>query len=375
VRWLLDPLVAQLNHGGFGAVPEPVAAAAAAVRAEVERNPTYFFTRLLPDRLAAARDELSIFLNADPAGLVFVPNATAGVQTVLASLGLGAGDEIVTTDHAYVAVRRQLAVLADRAGVTVRVVPVPLPVSGPDEVAAAVLGGLGPATRLLVVDHVASPSGLRFPVERLVAAARVRDVPVLVDGAHATGLLPVDLRSLGADFWVGNLHKWLCGPKAAAVLCAAPRWRDVLRPLVPAVGYGEGLHPAFDWTGTADPTPVLAAPTAVWVFGELGWPAVRRRNEALAAEGAALVAAGVGTSLPVPDEMATAMRVVDLGRELPAACAREVERRLADEHQVQVPVTDLGGHRWLRLSAQLYNTIDDYRRLAAVLPGVLDGVG
>jgi isopenicillin-N epimerase len=248
---------------------------------------------------------------------------------------------------------------------------VPLPAAGRAEVAEAVLSRLTGRTRLLVVDHVASCSGMVFPVEEIVAECRRQDVPVLVDGAHAAGMLPVDLGRLGADFWVGNMHKWVCAPKVSAALWVAPRWRDTLRPLVASHGVADGFWPAFDWTGTRDPTALLAVPAALDFFGRAGWAAVRAHNNDLARQGAALVAGRLGTCPPAGDGLAAAMRLVALPQALSEGDARALERRLLDLGVV-VPVTDHGGWRWLRLSAQLYNTPGDYERLAdsfAVRPG------
>jgi isopenicillin-N epimerase len=186
---------------------------------------------------------------------------------------------------------------------------------------------------------------------------------VLVDGAHAAGMLPVDLGGLGADFWVGNMHKWVCAPKASAALWVAPRWRDTLRPLVASHGVADGFWPAFDWTGTRDPTALLAVPAALDFFGRAGWAAVRERNNDLARHGAELVAERIGASPPPADGLAAAMRLVPLARPLSEDDARALERRLLDLGIV-VPVTHHGGWRWLRLSAQLYNTLSDYERLA-----------
>jgi isopenicillin-N epimerase len=302
---------------------------------------------------------------------VFVANATTGVRTVLASLRPDATSEIVTTDHAYPAVRTQLAVGSREDGYTTRVVPLPFPMPNADAIVAAVVDALSPRTTLLVIDHVAAPSGLVLPIERIAAAARQRGIPVLVDGAHAAGMLPVDVSALGVDFWVGNLHKWICAPKAAAVLWIAPQWREQIRPLVPAVQYDEGLQPAFDWTGTTDPTPILAAPSALDFFDSLGWDTVRSHNRSLATEGARAVAAALGTELPVSDELSGALRIVDLGRSFDPAAARSLEQRLYDEHRIEVPVTYVNGNRWLRLSAQVYNDISDYERLASVLRSLL----
>jgi isopenicillin-N epimerase len=338
------------------------------LRARIERNPTRFFRSDLTELLGDARTRLAAFLHADPDGVVFVANATTGVQTVLASLDLDASSEIVTTDHAYVGVRVQLDVLARRTGCAVKVVPLALPLRDSDEIVAA---ALSPATTLLVIDQVASPTGVVFPVADIATAARAHEVPVLVDAAHAVGMLPVDVAALDVDFWVGNLHKWLCAPKSAAVLCVAPTWRDRIRPLVPSAQYDDGLRPSFDWTGTSDPTPIFAALSACDFFDDIGWDAMRRHNNALAASGARAVAGALGTDLPVADELSGSMRIIDLGRTLEPDAARSLEQRLYDEHRIEVPITAIDGHRWIRISAQLYNRISDYELLAGVLPGLL----
>jgi isopenicillin-N epimerase len=365
--WPLDPGLAYLNHGGFGAAPVRVLAAQRALRDEMERNPTGFFLRTLPGLLDGVRAQVAAFLGADAEGLVFVENATAGVQTVISQSRLGPGDEVVTTDHCYPAVLAQLRRAAEATGALLRIAAVPLTADSRAAVADAVLAPLGARTRLLVVDHVASCSGLVFPVGEIAAEGRRQGVPVLIDGAHAAGLLPVDLARIGADFWVGNLHKWVCAPKASAALHAAPRWRETLRPLVASLRVTDGYRPAFDWTGTRDPTALLAVPAALAFFAQAGWPAVRQRNNDLARRGAELVARRIGTSPPVADGLAAAMRLVPLPAPLAEAEARALEGRLLDEHGVVVPVTYLGGWRWLRVSAQLYNTLNDYERLAGAL--------
>jgi isopenicillin-N epimerase len=361
-----------LNHGGYGAVPAPVAVEQQRLRARIERNPTRFFRSDLAELLGDARTRLAAFLHADPDGVVFVANATTGVQTVLASLDLDASSEIVTTDHAYVGVRVQLDVLARRTGCVVKVVPLALPLRDPDEIVDTVAAALSPATTLLVIDQVASPTGLVFPVADIAAAAHAHGVAVLVDAAHAVGMLPVDVAALDVDFWVGNLHKWLCAPKSAAVLSVAPRWRDRVRPLVPSTQYDDGLRPSFDWTGTSDPTPVIAALSACDYFDDLGWATVRQHNNALAASGARMIAAALNTDLPVSDQLSGSMRIIDLGRMLEPDAARRLEGRLFDTHRIEVPITAIDGHRWVRVSAQLYNRMADYELLAAVLPSLLD---
>jgi isopenicillin-N epimerase len=365
--WTIDPELAYLNHGGFGATPVTVMAAQREWRAAMERNPAGFLMAKLPELLQSVRSRVAAFLGADPEGVVFVDNATTGTQTVIAQVRLAAGDEVLTTDHCYPAVLAQLERAVAAAGADLRVAPVPLPAESTASVTAAVLSAVSMRTRLVVVDHVASCSGLVFPVEEIVAHCRGQGIPVLVDGAHAAGMLPVDLGRLDADFWVGNMHKWVCAPKASAVLYAGPHQRDALRPLVASHGLFQGYQPAFDWTGTRDPTAILSVPAALDFFDRAGWADVRQRNNDLARHGAELVAGRIGTGFAQPDGLAAAMRLVPLPAPLTEADPRALETRLLEEYGVVVPVTSHGGWQWLRVSAQLYNTLEDYERLADAL--------
>jgi isopenicillin-N epimerase len=365
--WTLDRDLAYLNHGGFGGAPIAVQQAQQGWRDALERNPTGFLVRQLPDLIEDVRAKLAAFLGADPAGLVFTDNATTGMQTVIAQLKLAAGDEVVTTDHAYVPVLAQLRKVAATTGAKIRIAHVPMTAAGPSDVTDAIMAETSGSTKYVVVDHVASCSGMVFPVDQIVAQCRPRGIGVVIDGAHATGQLPVDLDGLGADFWVGNLHKWLCAPKASAVLYAAPKWRDGLRPLVASHRYDDGFQASFDWTGTYDPSSLLAASAALAFFEPVGWPAVWEHNNDLARRGAELVAGRIGTAVPGAEGLTGAMRLIQLPQALGEFDAREIERGLADEYKVVVPLTYLGGWQWVRVSAQLYNTIDDYERLAAAL--------
>jgi isopenicillin-N epimerase len=369
-EWLIDPAVAYLNHGGFGALPVEVADAAARIRADIEANPTDMLTRKWPGRVDAVRARVAALLHADPSELVFVPNATAGTAAVLASLPLSAGDEVVTTDHRYPAVHSQLAVAAARRGV--RVVETHVPVDATEsEIVDAVLGGISQRTKLVVVDQIASPTGLHFPVAELVDAVRGAGLPVLVDAAHVPGQVDVDLGAIGADFWVGNLHKWVCSPRACAVLRVAPQWQEAVRPLVPSHGYAEGYQPAFDWTGTHDVVPLLAIPAALDFWESLGWAAVRAQQHALATEGAQHVAEVLGTRVAVRDELTAAMRIVQLPRPLSMEEGVEAGNRLTTDHKVTAHITHHAGSSYVRMCGQLYNVPEHYERLAQGLRAVL----
>jgi len=365
-EWLVDPKIAYLNHGGYGALPVPVARAAAALRAETEANPTDMLARQWRQRLADVRALVATLLHADDRDLVFVPNATAGTATILSTFPLRPGDEVVTTDHRYPAVAGQAARLAAR-GVRVVVAPVDVDLPTAADVVDAVMSRVTAATRLLVVDHIGSPTGVVFPVAAIVAAAHAAGVPVLVDAAHAPGQVDVDLAATDADFWVGNLHKWVCSPRACAVVRVAPPWHDVVRPLIASHGEGEGFAREWEWIGTLDPVPVLAVPAALEFWAALGWDDVCRHQHRLASDGARHVAAELGTRVPVPDEHTAAMRLVELPVALDADDSRSLGEQLTTGHGVTAAVTRHQGRSYVRVCGQLYNRPEHYDRLAVAL--------
>lgn len=370
-EWLIDPGTAYLNHGGFGALPVPVAQAAELLRREVEANPTDLFMRQWQGRVDAVRSRVAALLHARTDDLVFVPNATTGSATVLSSLPLTAGDEIVVTDHRYPAVRSQVDVLADRRGIVVREAHVPVDVETAGDIVARVLAEVTDRTKLVVLDHIASATGFRFPVEQLVPAVHDAGLPVLIDGAHAPGQIDVDLETLGADFWSGNMHKWVCSPRACAALHVAPRWQDVVRPLVASHDYSHGYQPAFDWTGTLDPIPLLAVPAALDFWEALGWDAARGEQRRLVGDGARLVAERLGTRVAAREEFTASMRLVELPRPIAIADGVALMHRLTTEHKVTLYVTHHAGTSYVRLGGQLYNTPDDYDRAATALAAEL----
>ena len=371
--WVLDPSVTFLNHGSFGACPRPVLDRQAALRGEMESQPVDFLWRRLKGLQQEARGRVAAFLNADPDGLAFVPNATTGTATVLHWLDLRAGDQILLTDHAYPAVLKAVRRACDRSGAEMVVVPIPLPLPAGESIADTFSAALSERTRLAIVDHVTSPTAAILPVERIVADCRRSGAHVLVDAAHGPGMLPMDLGSLRPDFWTGNFHKWVCAPKGAAALYVGPEHRGRIRPLVASHGYPGTLTDEFDWTGTHDPTPYLSIPAALDFCDELGWDRIRRHNHRLAAIGRQVVAEAVGPPRMVPEDAFGSMSVVAL----PAGVATtedEAERtqaRLYTQHRIEVPFTAWNGTGLVRLSAQVYNAPSDYARLAEALPQVL----
>jgi isopenicillin-N epimerase len=383
--WPLDPAVAYLNHGSFGACPTALLEHQHALRLELEREPVDFLSRGLAGRLASARGALAAFVGADPDDLAFVVNATAGVGTVLRSLRLGPGDELLTTNHAYGACRKTLEYVATLSGATVVSARVPFPLRGAEDVVEPVLAALTPRTRLALLDHVTSPTGLIFPIERLVRELAARGVDTLVDGAHALGMLPLELGRLGAAYYTANAHKWLCAPKGAAFLFVRRDRQQQVHPLVISHGYhpnGEAFRAEFDWTGTADPSAWLSIPACLAFLGDLlpgGFAALMAHNHALALRARAILCDAVGTPPPCPDDMIGALASVPLPKATPGSPVECLDHeRLADwfrERGIETWASawPSPSDRLIRASAQLYNTEAQYHRLAEALREALRG--
>jgi isopenicillin-N epimerase len=317
----LDPAWTFLNHGSFGACPAPVLAAQDGFRERLERQPVRFLDRELPGLLAETRGRLGAFLGADPEGLAFVPNATTGVNAVLASVRFRPGDELLTTDHEYNAVINAMRVVAERDGARVVIAPIALPVAGDDAVVEAILCRVTERTRLLVVSHVTSPTALVLPVGRLVQELASRGVDTLIDGAHAPGMVPLELDTLGAAYYTGNAHKWLCAPKGAAFLWVRGDRRPSVRPVITSHGWNElpgdvpRFRAEFDWVGTGDPSAVLAIPAALdWLAAGLpgGVSAVMDAQHEAAVTAGGRVASALGVEPLAPPSMLGAMASVRL---------------------------------------------------------------
>lgn len=363
-EWLLDPELRFLNHGSFGATPRRILSVQRGWQDRMERDPVRFFIDDLLGLLRTAIEPLATFVGARPEDMVFVENATSGVNAVVGSLQFERDDEIVTTSHVYGAVAHTLAHHAARWGARVVHARVPFPIAGPDDVVEPVREALSPRTRLLVVDHVTSFSGVVYPLERLVALAREQGIPVLVDGAHAPGMIPLDLEALGADWYTGNCHKWLFTPKGCALLWARRDRQQIQAPVI-SWGWQRPWPASFDWTATRDPSASLCMPDALAFVQELGFERIRAHNRALVEEAAALLSEAWETPLPCPSEMRGFMAAIRDPRSRTGTEAEAKQLRLdlyADG--VQVPVTAWNGVCWLRISAQVYNDLTEYRALA-----------
>ncbi|MCA0451341.1 MAG: aminotransferase class V-fold PLP-dependent enzyme [Proteobacteria bacterium] len=358
----------QINHGSFGATPILVLDAADAWRRKFEADPTHFMRRLWAPSLAEAKAKLAAFLNADIAGLAFVMNASDGANAVLRSLDFAAGDEILVTSHGYRAVSKTVEHVCRRTGATARIVDIPFPLTGPDTVVDAIDAAITARTRLLVVDHITSPTAAVFPVAAIQTRARKRGVPVLIDGAHAPGQVPLDIAALAPDFYIGNCHKWLFAAKGAAFLYAAPQFRDRLHPGTISHGYGQGMAAEFDWVGTRDVGAWLSVPDGIAYGENLGWAQLRQRNNDLASDAAKLLSQVWGTRIGTPDSMRAHMACVEIPLTGPAdeARAQKLWSKLYDAHRIQMPVIAFAGALWARPSVQIYNRAADYEALAKV---------
>lgn len=363
----LAPEAIYLNHGSFGAVPNAVRAVQDSWRDRIERQPSDFFWRHLQDGLEEARGRLQTFLGGAAGRLALVDNATTGINAVLRSIAWRPGDEIVTTDHAYGAVRRTLEFVADRWGVRVSVARLPVPATDPGVIVGAVADSINANTRLAVIDHVSSPSALVLPLAEIVALCRARGVPILVDGAHAPGMLPLDLGALGADWYAGNLHKWLFAPRGGAFLWSRADRADGLHPTVISHGYGQGLEAEFDWTGTKDYTPWLTIPAALDFAEAQDAAGARDYRRELILDWRQRLTAEWKTECAGPTEMSAAMVTVRMPIGGPANIgrARAIGAALWRHGRVEVPVLPLGDRLWVRLSAQIYNQDSDLDRLVS----------
>ncbi len=380
VHWGLSREVAFLNHGSFGACPTAVLDEQRRLRDRLERQPVQFFARDLEGLLDEARAALAAFVHAAPDDLAFVPNATTGVNTVVRSLRYEPGDELLTTDHVYNACRNTM-LWAEAQGAHVVQARVPFPLSSPDEVVTSVLSRVSARTRLALLDHVTSPTGLVYPIEQLVHELLARGVDTLVDGAHAPGMVPLDLDALGAAYYTGNCHKWLCAPKGAAFLHVRRDKQAGLRPS--AISHGANsprtdrsrFRLEFDWAGTDDPTPFLCVPAAIRFLGALlpgGWPELMERNRALVLQGRRVLLSALGGAAPAPESMIGMLAALPLPP-APQGEAASVTQLALVARGIEVPLWDFPAspQRIVRISAQLYNALPQYERLAAELKDLL----
>ena len=382
-HWSLDPRVTFLNHGSYGACPTAVLAHQQTLRQTIEKQPVRFFMRDIYAHIDQARTALAQFIDARANDLVFIRNTTEGVNSIVRSFNLKAGDEILVTNHGYNACKNIVDFVAKRTGASVVVANFGFEGINSEFVSERILDAVTPRTRLAIIDHVTSPTGLVLPIDHIAESLETLGVRVLVDGAHGPGMLDLSMNQLSASWYVGYLHKWVCAPKGAAFIWIREDLQPSTRPAVISHGFGlnaEELsrpwhHLEFDWVGTQDPTAWLSVPKAISFLDKIidgGWDVIRRRNRALALDARRLLLDALGQDDPVPDEMVghlAAVRLPSSNRTVSPIFGTEFQRLLLDQFRIEVPIIPWpnSSDRLLRISAALHNDSDDYIVLANAL--------
>lgn len=370
-HWLLDPAIAFLNHGSFGATPRAVLEAQSRLREMIEARPIEMLARRGRELLEESKQTIGPFIGAIVDNFVFVTNATGAINAVLRSLEIRPGDELLTTNHVYNAVRQTMKYLASRNGATMIEAPIPLPLRSPGQVIEAIEAALTARTRLLVVDHVTSPTAALFPLAEIIMLCQGRGVDVLVDGAHAPGMIDLNIEELAPAYYTGNLHKWPCAPKGSAFLWVRPDKQGEVHPTTISHHLDEGFPEEFSWQGTRDITAWVGAADAIRFMDKLlpgGWPAIMKHNHAMATWVQAMLCRrwNVEPATPLDGSMLGSMTTVPLPAQVRAdfAKAEDFQARLYKEFLIEVPILDWQGQWWTRPCCQLYNSPKHYERLA-----------
>ena len=374
-QFLLRSGMTFLNHGSFGACPRPVFGTYQEWQLSLERQPVEFLGRRITELLAAARAQLAAYLGTQADHLVYVPNATYGVNIVARSLELRPGDEVLASDHEYGAADRAWRFACRRSGARYINRPIALPIESAEAVVEQLWAGVTERTRVIFISHISSPTALIFPIAEICRRAREAGILTVIDGAHAPGQIDLDLDALGADFYTGNCHKWLCAPKSAGFLHARPERQALLHPLIVSWGWESetpGVAPFidyFEWRGTHDPAAYLSVPAAIDWQAERDWPRVRAACHELLLDASQRIAALSGLPQISPDttEWWAQMRTIPL----PPCDLTLLKARLWDEHQIEVPLVGWNGGHYIRVSIQCYNGPADMDRLVAALERLL----
>ncbi len=375
-EFLLNPNVVFLNHGSFGATPRRVFDCYQRWQRELETQPVEFLGRRFNELMHESRTALSTYLGTSAENLVFIPNATTGINAVARSLALRPGDEVLSTDHEYGAMDRTWKFMSRKKGFSYKRQTIPLPVTTAETFADQIWEGVTEFTRVIFLSHITSPSALILPIEKIIQRAHEHGIITVIDGAHAPGQLHFSLDKLGADFYTGNLHKWLCAPKGAAFLYARPEVQELVEPLVVSWGW-ESDTPGpsrfvdyYEWTGTRDISAYLTVPEAIRFQKEHDWDKVRVACHHLAQE--TRTALSTLTALPPiqPDSESWYAQMVAAG--LPSKVNPEdLKTKLYDQYRIEVPVHEFNGHNLIRVSYQGYNDEGDQAALLSALSQLL----
>ena len=371
---MLDPQITYLNHGSFGARTRHVFDSQQSFKQLFEQSPIHFLDRSRDELICEARDVVSSFLHCDPSGFGFVDNATTGVGCVVHSLEFSPSDEILTTNHVYNGVRQLLSHHAQRNGCSYRELEIPLPVRDSNDLLSTIIASFTSETTLFVVDHIASITSIVFPIEKIIKECHKRGILVLVDGAHAPGMLDVNIDSLDADWYVGNLHKWVCAPVGAGFVWTHEKHRDKTHPLTVSHFLHTNYTMEFDWQGTKDISPWLAATTAIQIGESIGWDTIREHNHKLATwmHQELLYGLSLEPIVPIDGSLIGSMATVLLPQSFPDTyeeCDRLRDQIFAD-FKIEVPILQYEHRCLLRVSAQLYTKSSDIGQLIEVLRNV-----
>ena len=374
-HFLLDPKVTFLNHGSFGATPKPVFDEYRRWQRESEKQPVEFYGRRFEGLMREARQALGDYLGTRASNLVYAQNVTIALNIVARSLDLGEGDEVLSTNHEYGALDRTWRFLSGERGFTY--VNQPVSLDSHEAFVESFWRGVNSRTKIIFLSHITSPTATIFPVEEVIKRAKEKNIITIIDGAHAPGQIPLHLDSLGADFYGGNLHKWLCAPKGAGFLYARPEVQHLLKPLVVSWGY-ESENPSgstfvdhHEWWGTRDISAFLTVPKAIQFQQDQDWARVRADCHRLAVETWKRIHDLTGCApLHSDPELWFAQMIVatlPADTDLPA-----LKARLYDEHRVEIPVVEWNEKKLIRLSVQGYNTKRDMDKLLIALKSVLN---
>lgn len=375
-QFQIRPDITFLNHGSFGACPRPVFEIYQNWQRQLEADPIEFLGRRLTSMLREAREPLAAYLGTQPDQIVFVPNATTGVNIVARSLMLmlQPEDEVLATDHEYGAADRTWRFLCAQRGVAYINQPIPLPLENDEQVLDHLWQGVTPRTKVIFISHITSPTALIFPLAKICQRARAANIITVVDGAHAPGQITLNLDELGADFYTGNCHKWLCAPKGAAFLYARPEREELLQPLTVSWGW-QSLRPGvssfqdfFGWTGTDDPAAFLSVPAAIAFQREHDWDAVRLACHELAVSARQQITALLGCEPICPDSSHWWGQMCAIP--LPAGDPSTLQQRLRAEWHIEIPIHAWNNHRLMRISLQGYNGPVDVERLLAAVKAI-----
>lgn len=378
-QFLLNPDVTFLNHGSFGATPRPVFEAYQAWQRHMEWQPVQFLINELPDLLADARQALGRYLNAPADSLVYIPNATFGLNIVARSLKLAAGDEVLTTNHEYGACNNVWQFVSEKSGLVYKQQPIPLPLESDEALVERFWQGVTGKTKVIFLSHISSATAVTFPVAKICQRAREAGILTVIDGAHAPGQILLDMEKIGADFYFGNAHKWLCSPKGAAFLFTRPENQHLIEPLV--VGWGWGAERSFSYgtdyldflqyLGTDDLSSYLSVPAAIAFQEENDWDSVRQHCHTLLRDALAQVRQLTGLPSPYPDD--TFYHQLAVAPLPPISDLAGFKAQLYNEFRVEIPCIQWHDSQFIRISIQGYNSPEDVAALLNALKKLLNG--